>query len=90
MTGVRRLSYAFIALILVLIGALHLATLLLAVLFSLFVLSWFHVSKSKWVAVALFAVVILLVVYGAVHFIKAAVVALPNIAETSIPSAVMP
>jgi predicted PurR-regulated permease PerM len=86
MTRAVRISYIFIALTLILVGWLHLATPLLVVMFSLFVLNKMHFTRSKWFAVLLFVLVILGISYGAAHFLKAAVVALPKIAHTSIPS----
>src|SRR5689334_13383141 len=86
MTSPNRISYGFLALMLVLVVWLHLAVPLLAVLFSLFVLNKLTFGKRKWLAVVLFILVIAGVSYGAVHFLREAVVAFPKIAETSIPS----
>jgi predicted PurR-regulated permease PerM len=86
MTKSTRISYVFIALTLVLVAWLQLATPLLAVMFSLFVLNKMNFARSKWLAVSLFVVVIFSITYAAGHFLKAAVIALPKIADTSIPS----
>lgn len=86
MTTPTRISYAILALTLVLAGWLHFAAPLLAVLFSVFVLNKLLFVRNKWLAIALFVLVIAGISYAAVHFIRASVVALPKIAETSIPS----
>ena len=93
MSTPARVSFGVFALTLVLVGWLHLSTLLMAVLFSYFALSKLHGATRrwtahKWPAVVLFVVAIVVVGYLAVHFIQAALVALPNIAETSIPSVI--
>jgi predicted PurR-regulated permease PerM len=82
----RRFSFLLLAATLVLVGWQHLSTLLLTVLFSVFVLRKLHVTKSKWPAVVSFLVVLLLVGYGAVRLLQTAVVTVPAIAEQSIPS----
>ena len=80
-----RVSFVVIALTLLLVGWLHLATPLLAVLFSYFFLQKLHFAKSKWVAVALFVVALLAIAYGVAHFIKETIAALPKIADEAIP-----
>jgi hypothetical protein len=80
-----RISFAIIALTLLLVGWLHLATPLLAVLFSYFFLQKLHLSRNKWVAVALFSIVLLAIAYGLAHFVRQAVEALPRIAQEAIP-----
>jgi predicted PurR-regulated permease PerM len=80
-----RVSFAIIALTLVLVGWLHLATPLLAVLFSYFFVQKLHFVRSRWLAVGLFAVVLLASAYGLGHFIKQTIVALPRIAEDTVP-----
>lgn len=86
MTKTTRISFILVAVMLVLVGWLHLATPLLAVLFSTFALHKLQFTRSKGLAVVLFLVVIAVLSYGAGHFIKAAVVALPKIADMSIPT----
>jgi len=80
-----RVSFAIIALTLLLVGWLRLTTPLLAVLFSYFFLHKLHFAKSKWVAVGLFAVVLLGIAYGLAHFINQTIFALPRIADATIP-----
>jgi predicted PurR-regulated permease PerM len=83
-----RVSYAVLVLTIGLAGVLHLAPPLLVILFSYFALHQIHlVAKNKWLALALFVVVVLGVTAAAAYFTRAAVRALPDVAETSIPSA---
>jgi predicted PurR-regulated permease PerM len=80
-----RLSYVFIALIIIAAGWLHLATPLVTVLFCFFALNVFAIRGHKWLAVLLFLVVITAAGFGFYFFIKQSVDALPRIAETTIP-----
>jgi len=80
-----RVSFAIIVLMMVLVGWLRLTTPLLAVLFSYFFLQKLHFTKSRWVAVGLFGIVLCAIAYGLAYFINQTVVALPRIAETTIP-----
>ncbi|PYJ05668.1 MAG: hypothetical protein DME25_08055 [Verrucomicrobia bacterium] len=86
MSKPARISYWILLLTIVLVGWLHLATLLLAVLFSYFVLHKLQFGRRPWLAVSLFLGVLLGIAYGLAHFINQAVVALPKIADTAIPS----
>ena len=83
-----RISYAFIVLTFVVVAWQHLATPLLAALFSYFALTKLQVGKSggKWVAVALFLGVVTGIAYGAVVFVHRTLEALPEIAGKAIPS----
>jgi predicted PurR-regulated permease PerM len=81
-----RVSYWIVAGTFVLAGWLHLGTPLLAALFSFFALQKLHWIKRKWLAVSIFAVLVLGSAYGVAHFIKQAVNALPTVAEKAIPS----
>ena len=90
MTRPTRISYGVFALTLVLVGWLHLAVPLLAVLFSCFALNKLHFARSRWLAVLLFIVVVVGVAYGGARFIKAAVVALPTILSMHMTSAEPP
>jgi predicted PurR-regulated permease PerM len=83
-----RVSYAVLVLTIALAGVLHLAPPLLVILFAYFALHQIHlVAKNKWLALALFVVVVLAVAAAAAYFTRAAIRALPDVAETSIPSA---
>jgi predicted PurR-regulated permease PerM len=88
MTTLTRVSYGILALTLVLAGALHLGTPLLALLFSYFALRKIVLlTKSKWLALILFLLVAAGIAYAAGHFTRAALKALPELADNSIPSA---
>ena len=83
-----RLSYGVLALTIILAGLLHLAVPLLVILFSYFALrQLFYLTKRKWLALVLFIVVVAAIAAAAVYFTRAAFLALPDVAESSIPSA---
>jgi predicted PurR-regulated permease PerM len=83
-----RLSYAVLAATLILAGVLHLGVPLLVVLFSYFALQQlYYLTKRKWLALILFAVVVAGIAAAAIYFTRAAILALPDVADTSIPSA---
>ncbi len=79
------MSYAFIALLLVAAGWLHLATPLITVFFCYFALNAFNFRGQKWLAVTLFLVLLVAVCSGFYVFAKQAVVAMPRIVETTVP-----
>ena len=88
MTTPARLSYGVLALTIILAGFLHLGTPLLVVLFSYFALrQLYFLTKRKWLALILFIVVVAGIAAAAVYFTRTAILALPDVAETSIPSA---
>ncbi len=83
-----RLSYAVLAFTIVLVGVLNLGVPLLVVLFSYFALrQLYYLTKRKWLAVILFAVGVAGVAAAAAYFTRAAILALPDVADTSIPPA---
>jgi predicted PurR-regulated permease PerM len=83
-----RLSYVVLAVTIVLAGLLHLGVPLLVVLFSYFALRQFYfLTKKKWLAVILFGVVVAGIAAAAVILTRTAILALPDVADTSIPSA---
>ena len=81
-----RISYIIMAVLLGLIGALHLGTLLLTALFGYFALRLFSFGKSKLLGLALYLVAITIIGWGLIHFSRQAYLALPKIAETTIPA----
>ena len=87
MSQPNRISFAFILLVLVLAGWLHMGALLLSVLFSYFVISKLDFIKPRghWLAVAIFLVLLAGLAYALTYFIHATVQALPNIAEKAVP-----
>jgi predicted PurR-regulated permease PerM len=88
MTTSARISYVTMAVLLVLIGWLHLGVLVLTSFFGYFALQKFSFGKSKVLAVALYVIVVAAIGYGVVFFSRQVRVQLPKIAETSIPAVV--
>ena len=83
-----RLSYGVLAATIILAGLLRLGLPLLVVLFSYFALRQpYFLTRKKWLALSAFAVVVAAVAAAAVYFTRAAILALPDVADTSIPSA---
>src|SRR5438128_9410250 len=83
-----RLSYGILAATSILAGLLHLGVPLLVVLFSYFALrQLYFLTKRKWLALILFGIVVAAIAAAAVYFTRAAILALPDVADTSIPSA---
>ncbi len=88
MTAPARLSYGVLAFTLALAGWLRLGPPLLGILFSYFVLHQLHrLTKKKWLAFVLFVLVAGAVASGAAFFTRAAIRDLPEIADSSLPSA---
>lgn len=89
MTKPARFSYAVLATTLVLAGLLKLGAPFLALLFSYFVLTKLgRVIPNKWLTLALFIIVVTAISYTTGHFVRAAIAALPKIADNSIPAAI--
>ena len=83
-----RLSYVVLAGTIVLAGILHLGAPLLVVLFSFFALrQLYFVTKRKWLALILFGVVVAGIAAAGFFLTRVAILALPDVADTSIPSA---
>lgn len=88
MTNPARFSYALLAAVLILVGLLQLGAPFLALLFSYFVLTKLgRFIPNKWVVLAVFIIVLAGISYTAGHFIRAAIAALPKIADNAIPAA---
>ena len=85
-----RISYWFMLGTLVLVGCFHLATPLLVAFFAYLALTKLHFVKrwGKWLAVALFLILVSALAYGLGHFINQTVRALPEIADKAIPSVI--
>src|SRR5438876_1201914 len=80
-----RLSYAVLAATIILADVLYLGAPLLVVLFSYFALRQFYfLTKRKWLASILFVIVVAGIATAAVYFTRAAILALPDVADTSI------
>ena len=83
-----RVSYAVLAATIILAGVLHLGAPLLVVLFSYFALrQLYSLTRRKWLALALFIIAVVGIGAAGVYFTRAAILALPDMADTSIPSA---
>src|SRR5256714_760111 len=83
-----RLSYGVLIATIALAGLLHLGVPLLVLLFSYFALrQLYFLTKRKWLALILFGIVVAGIAAAAVYFTRAAILALPDVADTSIPSA---
>src|ERR1700747_1872173 len=88
MLTLRRISYTVLVFTLVLAGWLRLGAPLLAVFFSYFALcKLLAITKNKWVAFALFVLVVAGIGCGAAYFTRAAIHELPEVADSSLPSA---
>ena len=88
MTNQARVSYLVLAVTLILVGYLKLGAPLLALLFSYLVLTQLsRFIPNKWFTLAVFIFLVVAISYTAIHFTRAAIVALPKIADNSIPSA---
>src|SRR5207244_9544311 len=88
MITTTRLSYVVLAVTIILAGLLHLGAPLLVVLFSYFALRQLYIlTKRKWLALILFGIVVAGIAAAGVYFARAAILALPDVADTSIPPA---
>src|SRR2546421_6915691 len=84
----RRVSCAVLAATIILAGVLHLGVPLLVVLFSYFALrQLYSLTRRKWLALTLFIITVVGIGAAGVYFTRAAILALPDVADTSIPSA---
>jgi predicted PurR-regulated permease PerM len=89
MTRPARFSYAVLAATLIVVGYLQLGAPLLALLFSYFVVTKLsRFIPNKWLTLALFIILVAGISYTAGHFIRAAIAALPEIADNSIPAVI--
>jgi predicted PurR-regulated permease PerM len=83
-----QVSYAVLAATIILAGFLHLGVPLLIVLFAYFALrQLYSLTRRKWLALTLFIIAVTGLAGAGVYFTRAAIVALPDVADTSIPSA---
>ena len=83
-----RLSDTVLAVAIALAGMLHLGIPLLVVLFSYFALrQLYFLTKRKWLALSAFILMVAAIATAAVYFTRAAILVLPDMADTSIPSA---
>lgn len=83
-----RISYGVLAATILLAGIFQLGPPLLVLLFSYFALrQLYRLTKTKWLALVLFIVLVLGITAAAAYFTRAAILVLPEVADTSIPSA---
>ena len=83
-----KISYGVLVATLILAAWLHLGALLLAAFFSYFALRRLHAATNrKWLSFILFLICLIGIAYAAGYFGRAAWRALPNVADSSIPSA---
>jgi predicted PurR-regulated permease PerM len=88
MSTPSKISYGVLIATLVAAAWLHLGPLLLAALFSYFALQKLHaVTNRKWLSLVAFMICLIAIAYAAGYFTRAAWRALPDIADSSIPSA---
>ena len=88
MSQSTRISYVMMAVLLVLIGWLHMATLVLTSLFGFFALNLLSFGRSKVLGISLYLILVAAIGCGLYYFSKRAYVALPQIAERTIPAVV--
>lgn len=88
MTRSARISYVIMAVLLILVGWLHVATLILTAFFGYFALNLLSFGRSKALGIFLYLIVVVSAAWGLVYFSKQAYVALPEIAAETIPAVV--
>jgi len=83
-----RISYGVLALTILVVAVFHLGPALLMLLFSYFALrQLYSATRRKWISLVLFLILLFGIATAAVFFTRAAIHALPEMADTSIPSA---
>lgn len=88
MSTSARISYVIMAVLLALVGVLHLATLVLTALFGYFALNFLSFGKSKTLAVVLYLIGVVGIGYGMFFFSTRAYKTMPEIVDTTIPAVV--
>jgi predicted PurR-regulated permease PerM len=81
-----RISYALMAVLLVLIGWLHLGTLVLTSLFGYFAIRLFSLGRSRALALIVYILAVALISLGLFFFYQQARETLPEIAERTLPA----
>jgi predicted PurR-regulated permease PerM len=88
MSTPAKISYGVVVATLVVAAWLHLGPLVLAAFFSFFALRKLQAAtKRKWLSLILFLISLVAIAYAAGYFTRAAWRALPEIADSSLPSA---
>ena len=88
MTKAARISYAIMAVLLVLIAWLHLGPLMLTSLFGYFAIRVFSFGRSRALGVALYVIVVAGIGCGLFYFTREAYKQFPEIAGKTIPAVV--
>lgn len=88
MTKQARISYAFMFILLILVGWLSMATLLLTTLFSYLTLRVLSFGKSKPLGICLFVMIAATGIVGLLYYSKVAYVTFPGIVDKTIPAIV--
>jgi predicted PurR-regulated permease PerM len=88
MSQSTRISYVIMAVLLVLIGWLHLGVLVLTSLFGYFALRQFSFGRSKFLGVTLYVIAVAAIGCGLFYFSRQAYTQLPEIADRTIPAVV--
>ncbi|MBI1840269.1 MAG: AI-2E family transporter [Verrucomicrobia bacterium] len=81
----RRISFALVLLVLLLLPVLQMATAMLTILFASFVLRRLAFGGRKWLSIVLFTGIVCLIGYAFGEFARRAAHALPSVADESIP-----
>ena len=85
MTRPAKISYGFIFALIVVVAWMSMATPLITALFAYLALEKLNFWGKKWLTISIFVVLVSGILYVFGHFTKEAVVALPKIAEKSVP-----
>src|SRR2546427_1851291 len=88
MSKPARISYVIVAMLVALVGLLHLGTLALTTLFVYFALRQFSFGRGKALGVAIYIIAVTAIGYGLFYFSRQAYKTLPEIADTTIPAVV--
>ena len=83
-----RISYVIMAVLLVLVGWLHLGVLVLTSLFGYFAILKFSFGRSRLLGISIYIIAVVAIGYGLFFFSKKAYKQVPQIAETTIPAVV--
>src|SRR2546425_1119424 len=83
-----RISFVIMAVLLVLIGWLHLGVLVLTSLFGYFAIQRFTFGRSRALGMSLYIIAVVAIGFGMYQFGKRAYRELPEIADTTIPAVV--
>ena len=83
-----RISFVIMAVLLVLIGWLHLGVLVLTALFGYFAILKFSFGRSRLLGLAIYIIAVAAIGYGMFSFTRHAYKTLPEIADTTIPKVV--